>query len=165
MPTLTYGLSYYTLYKFSCQFLILFIVFFKKITPSLLTFFKLLYNRLARKFLVGYSSGWRGGFAKPVGRSNVPPGFESPTHRHSFKMRIPRGWEVRSSERSESEIPDPPPVIYFKKFKFGPIAQWLEQSAHNRLVPGSIPGGPTICYQKTHYILCNGFLFLKIPSA
>lgn len=26
---------------------------------------------------------------------------------------------------------------------FGPIAQWLEQPAHNRLVPGSIPGGPT----------------------
>jgi len=26
----------------------------------------------------------------------------------------------------------------------GSIAQWLEQSAHNRLVPGSSPGGPTI---------------------
>ena len=31
---------------------------------------------------VGYSSGWRGGFAKPVGCRKVPPGFESPTHRH-----------------------------------------------------------------------------------
>ena len=26
----------------------------------------------------------------------------------------------------------------------GSIAQWSEQSAHNRLVPGSSPGGPTI---------------------
>ena len=26
----------------------------------------------------------------------------------------------------------------------GPIAQLAEPSAHNRLVPGSIPGGPTI---------------------
>ena len=27
---------------------------------------------------------------------------------------------------------------------FGPVAQWLERSAHNRLVAGSIPAGPTI---------------------
>src|SRR5690606_14142317 len=26
---------------------------------------------------------------------------------------------------------------------FGPVAQWLELAAHNRLVPGSNPGGPT----------------------
>jgi len=25
----------------------------------------------------------------------------------------------------------------------GPVAQWLEQSTHNALVPGSSPGGPT----------------------
>ncbi len=25
----------------------------------------------------------------------------------------------------------------------GPVAQWLELAAHNRLVPGSSPGGPT----------------------
>ena len=25
----------------------------------------------------------------------------------------------------------------------GPVAQWLEQPAHNRMVPGSSPGGPT----------------------
>gem|GEM_PF-5964979 len=29
-------------------------------------------------------------------------------------------------------------------FQYGPIAQRLEQSAHNREVPGSNPGGPTI---------------------
>ncbi len=28
----------------------------------------------------------------------------------------------------------------------GPIAQRLEQTAHNRLVPGSNPGGPTDMY-------------------
>jgi hypothetical protein len=27
---------------------------------------------------------------------------------------------------------------------YGPIAQWLEQPAHNRLVPGSNPGRPTL---------------------
>ncbi len=27
---------------------------------------------------------------------------------------------------------------------YGGVAQWLEQSAHNRLVPGSSPGTPTI---------------------
>jgi hypothetical protein len=26
---------------------------------------------------------------------------------------------------------------------WGPVAQWLELTAHNRLVPGSNPGGPT----------------------
>src|SRR5688572_19560420 len=26
----------------------------------------------------------------------------------------------------------------------GPIAQWLERPAHNRLVPGSNPGGPIL---------------------
>ena len=26
----------------------------------------------------------------------------------------------------------------------GPVAQWLERAAHNRLVAGSIPAGPTI---------------------
>ena len=30
-----------------------------------------------------------------------------------------------------------------RSFDKGPIAQWLEQSAHNALVPGSSPGGPT----------------------
>lgn len=35
----------------------------------------------APAFLVSYSSGWRGGFAKPVGCRKMPRGFESPTHR------------------------------------------------------------------------------------
>jgi hypothetical protein len=30
---------------------------------------------------------------------------------------------------------------------WGPVAQWLELTAHNRLVPGSNPGGPTTLYQ------------------
>ena len=37
-------------------------------------------------------------------------------------------------------------AVYQKKVRFplGPVAQWLERSAHNRLVAGSIPAGPTI---------------------
>ncbi len=34
-------------------------------------------------------------------------------------------------------------------FPLGPVAQWLEQSAHNGLVPGSSPGGPTNTYWLT----------------
>src|SRR5437879_11647541 len=30
----------------------------------------------------------------------------------------------------------------------GPLAQRLEQRTHNPLVPGSNPGGPTICFQR-----------------
>ncbi len=32
--------------------------------------------------------------------------------------------------------------------KLGPIAQLVEPPAHNRLVPGSSPGGPTISYER-----------------
>ncbi len=49
----------------------------------------------------------------------------------------------------------------------GPIAQWLEQSTHNRLVGGSSPSGPTSylrCYTpikdylRTRYLaFCFGF--------
>ena len=41
-------------------------------------------------------------------------------------------------------------VLFMIQFKLkpvfgrGPVAQWLEQSAHNRLVVGSIPTRPTI---------------------
>ncbi len=34
-------------------------------------------------------------------------------------------------------------LVRFCYLKNGPVAQWLEQSAHNRLVAGSIPAGPT----------------------
>jgi hypothetical protein len=47
----------------------------------------------------------------------------------------------------------PPPVIctilILAKTRYedavGPVAQWLEPAAHNGLVPGSSPGGPTTC--------------------
>ncbi len=36
-------------------------------------------------------------------------------------------------------------LIYFMVYQiFGAIAQWLEQAAHNRLVAGSNPAGPTM---------------------
>ena len=44
------------------------------------------------------------------------------------------------------------PVIGVKQ-AWGPIAQWLELTAHNRLVSGSSPGGPTILFLSTHSIL------------
>ena len=34
----------------------------------------------------------------------------------------------------------------------GPIAQWLEQSPHKGLVPGSIPGGPIHNFSHLRYI-------------
>ena len=34
--------------------------------------------------------------------------------------------------------------LYHYRVLYGPVAQGLEQSAHNRLVVGSIPTGPTI---------------------
>ena len=36
---------------------------------------------------------------------------------------------------------------YKIRFPLGPVAQWLERSAHNRLVVGSIPTGPTTPYK------------------
>ena len=42
------------------------------------------YNPLVDSNMVGYSSGWRGGFAKPVGCRKAPRGFESLIHRHSL---------------------------------------------------------------------------------
>ncbi len=43
----------------------------------------------------------------------------------------------------------PLPALFCQAFALrcnsnGSIAQWSEQSAHNRLVPGSSPGGPTV---------------------
>ena len=35
------------------------------------------------------------------------------------------------------------PGGFWPSYGGGPVAQWLEQSTHNALVPGSSPGGPT----------------------
>ncbi len=47
----------------------------------------------------------------------------------------------------------------FKATRVGPVAQWLEPAAHNRLVGGSSPSGPTIIivYQ---YLRVNFFVRL-----
>ena len=50
-----------------------------------------------------------------------------------------------------------PPICYPLQCVYcepvGPIAQWLEQATHNRLVGGSNPSGPTIytTLQPTHF--------------
>ncbi len=49
---------------------------------------------------VGYSSGWRGGFAKPVGCRKVPPGFESPAHRHVVSYIFIFVWAYSSVVRA-----------------------------------------------------------------
>ncbi len=42
----------------------------------------------------------------------------------------------------------------------GPIAQWVEPPAHNRKVPGSIPGGPTI--SKVRFINAPFLIYSEI---
>jgi hypothetical protein len=48
-------------------------------------------------------------------------------------------------------------VLYLKDnkkmSKEGPIAQLAEPPAHNRQVPGSIPGGPTRVYWVDHHLV------------
>ncbi len=48
----------------------------------------------------------------------------------------------------------------------GPLAQWLEQPAHNRMVPGSNPGGPTfkIVFFSMPYRLNGGGLRTTIDD-
>lgn len=41
----------------------------------------------------------------------------------------------------------------------GPVAQWLEPAAHNRLVGGSSPSGPTIYFQ---YVMMNGGIPISV---
>lgn len=45
----------------------------------------------------------------------------------------------------------------------GPVAQRSEQPAHNRLVAGSNPAGPTINYASKNSILIYGYFFLQDP--
>jgi hypothetical protein len=46
--------------------------------------------------------------------------------------------------------------------RVGPVAQWLELTAHNRLVGGSSPSGPTIV---VIYQLLSAYLFLGLAKS
>ena len=78
---------------------------------------------------------------------------------------------VRSRNRSASAAhnaskgfirkrPHPYPELYGRINRYGGIAQWLEQSAHNRLVPGSSPGAPTRFCMNRHFSRFFGGKFL-----
>src|SRR5262245_9703107 len=60
-------------------------------------------------------------------------------------------------DRRQFAIEAPARVLYVPQ---GPVAQWLELAAHNRLVPGSNPGGPTILLRT-----CRRFAGLAVPLA
>jgi hypothetical protein len=45
--------------------------------------------------------------------------------------------------------------FFAKTDPLGPVAQWSELTAHNRLVAGSSPAGPTNRFNNFHRI-CNG---------
>ena len=56
------------------------------------------------------------------------------TVRFASESRNKETWRGRSEEVWDSRIIS----------TSGPVAQWLERPAHNRQVPGSSPGGPTM---------------------
>lgn len=72
----------------------------------------------------GCLSGWKGSPAKGVNLLQIP-------------------W-VRISSLPPLKVLNKNNLMYFIFTFFGPVAQGLEQSAHNRLVVGSIPTRPTI---------------------
>lgn len=59
---------------------------------------------------------------------------------------------------------DCPEEILYNPRSAGPLAQWLEQATHNRLVAGSSPAGATKFHYKKHIdkpLIEAVFLFLK----
>ena len=54
-----------------------------------------------------------------------------------------RGATVRWNNVMYSNVPSHPRTLAPPHLSLGPVAQRLERPAHNRLVPGSNPGGPT----------------------
>lgn len=68
----------------------------------------------------------------------------------SFPGYLLGGKSAILSSVSTTAIAKNPPAGKLREFVlfifslYGGVAQWLEQSAHNRLVPGSSPGTPTI---------------------
>lgn len=49
----------------------------------------------------------------------------------------------------------------YRTFRAGPVAQWLEPAAHNRLVGGSSPSGPTNLHKS---LILNDNFQLDFPA-
>ena len=63
---------------------------------------------------------------------------------------------------------DCPEEILYNPRSAGPLAQWLEQATHNRLVAGSSPAGATKFHYKKHIVkplIEAAFLFLAFRVA
>ena len=63
---------------------------------------------------------------------------------------------------------DCPEEILYNPRSAGPLAQWLEQATHNRLVAGSNPAGATKFSHKKHILkplIEAAFLFLAFRVA
>jgi hypothetical protein len=83
------------------------------------------------------------------------------TVRSPVQIRAPRLEQKRG--RSVTVAPQPSKLMVRVRFpspapdSLGPIAQWLERPAHNRLVAGSNPAGPTRTQKKPGFSEKPGF--------
>ncbi len=91
--------------------------------------------------MVGYPSGWRGGIANPVGWPKVAARVRIPLPPPCLDKMLVEPISTRNAIQAFLRVRS---LDHYRVYEqYGPIAQGLEQSAHNRLVPGSIPGGST----------------------
>src|SRR5262249_15581859 len=59
----------------------------------------------------------------------------------------------RSCTVNKLRLPKGPAASYVRRPRWGPVAQWLEPAAHNGLVGGSSPPGPTTQSSRTMFFL------------
>src|SRR4051812_1017671 len=79
--------------------------------------------------------------------SDAQPFHSLASGRRTVRIPLPKersGWSaaIKCSGRTKLLAGQPDLPCLACQF-FGAVAQWLEQATHNRLVPGSSPGGPT----------------------